>query len=294
MSYESVDFFVADTTPQKLPIAGVTVKVLSQNGTIVFDQKVTDANGQASFMLPSGATYQARFYKQSVTFTIPQYFEVLEAPATNAFNVSGILIAPPISLDARLCVAYGYFRTVTGAPAECTEIHIVSEFDPLLLDGAAVTTERVIVTTDKNGYVQVPLIRNGQYRVTVAGFEDIQRIITVPDAFNVNLPDLLFPVVGSITFDPPPPFALLVGQDLVLSPLVVATDGEELGISSGDVIWSMDDESVAAFYLEPPNIRLRGVGAGTTQFRAVRANNSIIRYPDPGILGVPVTIVVTP
>lgn len=294
MSYESVDFFVADTTPQKLPIVGVTVKILSQDGSLIFDQKVTDADGQATFMLPSGATYQARYYKQAVTFSIPQYFDVLEAPLTNQFNVSGVLIAPPISLDPRLCVAFGYFRTVTGAPAAFTDIHIISRFDPLLLDGSAVTTERVIVTTDKSGYVQVPLIRHGQYTVTVAGFEDVQRVITVPDAFNVSLPDLLFPVVGSITFDPPPPFALTVGQELVLSPLIVATDGEELGVSSGDVIWSMDDESIAAFYIEPPNIRFRGVGPGTTQFRAVRANNSIIRYPDPGILGVPVSIVVTP
>jgi len=294
VSYESVDFFIADTTPQKLPIAGVTVKILSQNGAIIFDQKTTNTSGQAAFMLPSDATYQARFYKQGVSFSIPQYFEVLASPSTNAFNIAGTLVAPPVSLDSRLCVAYGFFRTVTGAPAECTQIHIVSIFDPLLLDGAAVTTERVIVTTEKNGYVQVTLIRNGKYTVTVAGFENIQRVITVPDAFNVSLPDLLFPVVGSITFDPAAPFTLAVGQELTLSPLVVATDGEELGVSSGDVIWSMDDQAVAAFYLEPPIIRIRGISPGTTQLRAVRANNSIIRYPDPGILGVPASITVTP
>jgi len=296
MGYEPVDFYFSDSSPQALPVSGVVVKVYSSDGLVFFSQQTSNTNGVASFLLPAGSTYQARFFKLQASIRNPQSFEVIEAPVapvSNDFNITVDLLAPPTVPDQRLCVCHGFFRTVTGAPAKNLSIHIVSEFNPLLLEGSAVMTEREIVRTDDRGYVQVSLIRYGQYRVTVEGMEDVQRLISVPDAPNVNLPDLLFPVVGGIIFDPTPPYVLAVDESVTVTPLILATNGEELDLTSGDIIWSIDDESVAAFYLEPPNIRFRGVGPGTTQFKAVRANNSIVRIPDPGILGVPVTITVS-
>jgi len=293
MSVESVDFYLVDNTPFAAPISGVVVKVYSQDGKQVFGQQTTDANGLAAFLLPSDTTFQVRFYKQQVNIKNPQFIQVLEAPATNAFTVVGEPFQAPTSTDPRLCMCYGFFRTVAGGPAQNLDCHIIAQFNPLLLDGAGVLTERVIERTDEHGYLQVPLIRNGQYLVTIQGFEDVQRVISVPDALNANLPDLLFPVVGAVTFDPVGPFTIQVGVDFVTTPTVVATDGEILaGVAGGDVQWSTDDPTIAAVIPSATTLTLRGFKPGTTNLRAVRFNTSIVRYPDPGIQGVPLAITV--
>lgn len=293
MSNEPVNVYLVDNTLAASPIAGVVVKVFSQNGATVIGQQITDGTGLAAFLLPSGVTYQLRFYKQQVNVKNPQYITVLAAPATNNFTVVGELFSPPVSTDPRLCMCYGFFRTIYGGPAQNLDCHFIAQFKPLLLEGAGVLTERAIERTDANGYMQIPLIRNGQYLVTIQGFEDVQRVISVPDALNANLPDLLFPVVGTVVFNPVGPFVVAVGADVVTTPTVMATDGQILeGVAGSDVQWSVDDPTIAAVIPSATTLTLRGLSSGTTNLRATRLNTSIVRYPDPGILGVPVVITV--
>ena len=293
MSFEPVDFYVVDTTPLALPIPGTVVKVYSQDGKQVFGQQTTDVNGVSSFMLPSDIPLQVRFYKQQVLIKNPQYLTVLQAPLTNSFTITGELFTLPASTDPRLCMCYGFFRNIAGAPASNLDIQIIAIFDPLLLDGAGVLTERVTVRTDSKGYVEVPLIRNGQYGVVMEGFEDKTRTISVPDQLNVNLPDLIFPVVGSVSFDPPGPYSIPLGSSLTITPTVMATDGENLGLGTADVTWTADDQSIVSVSPIPPStLILAGRVRGSTVLRATRNNRTIIRIPDPGILGnlVPITI----
>lgn len=294
MGYEPVDFVVKDSSPLHNPVEAVLVKVFSEDGRLVFDQSQTDASGHVGFLLASGFTYQARFFKRNVSFTNPRLFEVLAAPETNLFDIPAQIATPPAPTDPRLCTAYGYFRTGTGAPASGVDVHFIPKFKPLLLDGSAVLTERAIIRTDDAGYGQINLIRLGQYDVTVQGFEDYTQKITVPDAPNVNLPDLLFPVVASVAFDPPAPYALAVGAELVLSPTVVATDGEVLGGTAlGDVVWGSSDRAVLAVMPAGDKITLRGLAPGSASILATRADYSIIRYPDLPISGQPAMVTVT-
>lgn len=287
MSFETVDFFVNDTSPSALPVAGVVVKVLSQDGKLTYSQATTDSSGHAGFLLPSGIPMQVRTYKFGVGFTNPQLFTVLPSPLapgqTNSFNIVATLLTPPVPTDARLCTAFGFFRDVTGAPQANVEIHIIAKFDPVWLEGAGVLKERVIVRTDDNGYVQVNLIRNGQYDCTIQGEEDITRHISVPDAVNVNLPDLIFPIVSQIVLVPPGPFTVPHGTELAVQMTVYGSDGENLGIGVGDIMVSTSDNSVLGYTFSPGGLVLIGIAPGTAQLNIKRADCSIVHVPDPGI-----------
>jgi hypothetical protein len=294
MGYETIDFYIKDSSPLHKPVSAVLVKVFSEDGRLFHTQAQTDVEGHAGFLLAAGFTYQVRFYKQQVSFTNPLFFEALAPPSPNVFDIPAELVTPPTASDPRLCTAYGFFRTLTGAQASNVGIHFIAKFKPLLLDGAGVLTERVLVRTDEEGYAQVNLIRCGQYDVTLQGFEDYVHKITVPDAPNVNLPDLLFPVVASVVFEPAPPYDLPVGTDIQVSPTIVATDGEVLvGLAMDDVVWSSSNKAVLDVLPVGQKVTLRGVGAGVASIQVKRANYSIIRYPDLPISGQPALVTVS-
>ena len=303
MSYESVDVYVLDSTPQQNPLVGVVVKVLSQDGTQTFTTGTTDTAGHVGFMLPSnppdGTVYQLRAYRFGTSFTLPQFITVLSDPlppgVLNAFNMTGTLVQPPHANDIRLCVASGYFRDMTGAPQRGLQIHFIGKFDPLWVDGSAVLKERVVITSDKRGYTQVSLFRNAQYNVTIQGEEDITRVITVPDQNNVNMADLIFPIVQEVVLDPPPPYSIAAGASLVVGIQVIASDGQNLGTAPGDVMYSTTDQGVVGFTLNP---RLRQITVqaglpGTAQIVLKRANRSIVHLPYAPIAGQPINVTVT-
>jgi hypothetical protein len=297
VSFEAVDFYVNDSTPSANPVAGVVVKILSQNGSQVFSQVTTDASGHAGFLLPSGATYQARFYKFAVSFTNPQLFTVYPSPLapgqSNAFTVIATLITPPVPTDARLCTAFGYFRDVTGAPQAYVEIHIIAEFDPVWVEGAAVVKERVIIRTDENGYVQVNLFRCGHYLCTIQGEEDVTRKLVVPDAPNVNLPDLIFPIVSQIVLNPPGPFTVPHGTEQTVQMTVYGSDGENLRQGIGDILIHSSDPTILSWSLSHAGLIIIGIAPGQAQLTVKRANRSIVHIPDPGISGQPILVTVT-
>lgn len=298
MSYEAVDFYIKDTTPSRSPLAGVVVKVFSQDGRLVYAQSTTDADGHVGFLLQSGITYQTRFYKFQVGFTNPQFFTVLPAPLppgqSNVFDVKAEVLVPPTPLDARLCTAYGYFRDITGAPQSNVDIHFIAQFNPVWLDGAAVLKERVIIRTDEKGYAQVNLIRNGQYSVTIQGEEDVLRTISVPDAPNVNLADLIFPVVEKIVLNPPGPYTIRVGQELTVAVQVLASDGQNLGTGRGDVMYASSNPDVLSYTCSPVALTLIGVAPGTAALQVTRTDQSIVHIPDAGIQGQPLVVTVRP
>lgn len=293
MSYEPVDIYLLDRTALANPVPGVVVKVLNQQGTLIFGQALTDASGKASFLLPSDAAYQLRFFKQQVNFTNPLFISVQQAPTLNSFNILCEPFTPPISTDPRLCIASGFFRRPDGSPAANVDIHFIAKFDPVLLDGDAVLVERVIIRTDKTGYAQVSLIRFAQYDTTIEGFEDCNRIINVPDLATVNLPDLLFPTVAQITFSPAPPFNVPLNDILLVTPTVVTSDGRVLdGTATGDVNWSSSDLNTLGIAVGPTQITLIGVAAGSANLQATRGDQTIVKIPDSGITGVPAPAVV--
>jgi hypothetical protein len=280
----------------------VVGKVFSVDGLTTYTTGTSDAVGHLSFLLEEGS-YQIRFFRQHASFSallfdvqpghrIRTSFKGFRGP--NTFDVTGSILTPPTVNDPRLCVANGFFRAANGGKAPDLDIHFIAKFRPLLLDGDAVLTERVVCRTDANGYMQANLIRNGQYDVLIEGLSNITRTIYVPDAPNVNLPDLLFPVVHSVTFSPPGPYSLLVGDSLFLTPTIRVSDGRTLpGIGYDDVAWASSDTNVVCLAISPTRIELRAQAPGTATVTLTPFDTSIVRYPDPGVLGVPFTVTVS-
>jgi len=288
MPYLPVDLYVTNAGD---PVSGVILRVYSQDGTVLYTQDVSDSVGHVGFLLPSEMSpFQCRFYKASFTFENPLYITISETDP-NTFDVEAETVELPMPSDIRLCAAFGFFRDITGRPLRGARIHFVPCFLPLTLDGSLVTTGNVTVTTDEQGYAKVELLRNGQYIATIYGQEDYVRKVSVPDLTRISLPDLLLPLISEIVFTPALPATLVAGgPDVVFDVSLLLTDGNA-GIFA-DVAWSSSDPNVLAVLPAGDTLTLRPLSVGTAEVEAVRQDNSIIRIPDPGIVGVPVTVTV--
>jgi hypothetical protein len=293
MSFESVDVYVKDSTPAEDPIEGVLVRVFNQAGSTFFTQSTTDSDGHVGFTLET-LTYSIRLYKLHVGFQQPQTLQVLASPAVNTFDVSGEVFVLPIATDPRLCKCSGYFRDVSGAPKAFLDIHFIACFDPILLDGDGIVTERQAIRTDENGYASIDLIRNAQYNVFLQEFEDQPREIVVPDRSSVNLPDLIYAVVDEVVLDPVAPYAMLVGEQLTVTPTVLTSSYVELtGTAMRDVSWSSSDEAVLSVQPDSDVLTLTARSAGTAQVQAERRDQTIIRIPNTPIVGLPADVTVS-
>src|SRR4051812_14513439 len=107
MGYEAVDFYVKSTATGNAPVAGVVVKVLSENGALVYGQQTTDADGKASFFWPKESPYRPPFYKFSWRFAPPKLFQPVDGGPT-VFDPAPPSVEPPVPTDDRLCTAYGF------------------------------------------------------------------------------------------------------------------------------------------------------------------------------------------
>lgn len=290
MSIESVDILVVDTTLGANPLEGVTVKILTEDGTSVVAQPVTDVNGLVTQLLSTGI-YQVRFFKFGVTFTT-QLIEILPA-VVNQFKIRGEVYTYPQSTDTRICIASGFFRTPSGGLAKGVDVHFIAKFNPLLLEDAAIMPERVTQRTNKEGYMEVPLIRFGQYEATVEGMEDYLRVVCVPDAPAVNIGNLLFPVVDTINFDEVGPYTAAVGDELTLTPHIFSSDLNEITNLVSDVSWTTSDPSLTVV-ANATTLTVKGTVAGVYELIATRRDTSIVRIPNTPIQGVPLTITITP
>jgi len=277
------------------PIAGVVVRVFDTSGVSFITSVITDIDGIADVTLVTGTSYKTRFFKEKVSFVQPQAMAVLDAPAVNEFNVVGHVYSPPEALHPRMCCCSGYFKGPDNAAMRHAAIHFIPKFDPLLFEGDAMLKERVVRYTDDDGFARADLVRFGQYEVTIEGLEDQQRVITIPDAPRVNLPDLLFAVVDRIEFDPPGPWTLAVGvlSEITVIPTVHTSDGRVLpGSAIEDVQWRAADDTILCVQPTPTTLVLRGLAPGVTQLTPLRQDQSIVRIPNPPIQGTPIDVTV--
>lgn len=292
MSFETVEVVVR--TPIGDPLEGVLVKIYDPTGTTFYTQAMTDSSGVADFLLET-LSYTMRFYKFQVGFLQPQSFPVLAPPATNVFEVVGEVFIPPVATDPRLCRCSGFFRNLDGSPKQFLDIHFIHQFDPILLDAAAVIADERHLRTDEKGYASIDLIRGAEYAARVEAIDgNWLRDIRVPDLSSCNLPDLLLPVVKRINFSPEGSYSIAKGDTLMVTPTVYDSVGVTLvGSAPYDVKWSSSDPTVLLVEANQNTLTLRGNAVGSAQLLATRRDLSIIKIPDVPILGLPVDVTVT-
>ena len=294
MSLQAVDIYVVDNTGAHRPVAGMVVRIYDSSNVHFLTQENTDAAGHAGFTLDTG-DYNLRFFKFGAQVSQPLRIVVLEPTSVfltpNEFEVYATIFVHPTATDARLCRASGYFRDITGAAHPYLDIHFIGQFDPILLEGAAVVSERRSIRTDKDGFACIDLIRGACYTAMLEGFEDVERQVLVPDAPSTNLPDVLFPVVREIAFDVLSPVVLTVGGTVDVTPTVLTSSGVPLpGTATSDVLWSSSDESIFSVNSDGTVLTLRGLASGSAGLLAERLNKTIIQVPDVGIVGVPLAV----
>lgn len=295
--YEAVDVLVKDQ--DQLPVEGAVVRFYTANGSRVICQHTTDAAGQVHLLLPSPQVVEVRVYKFSYSFT-RVLLSIQDAPVTNTFVIEGSHFIWPESKDARLCIASGFFRDVSGAPKSYQDLQFIADFSPFVLEGSAVVNERVAGRTDVNGYIEVSLIRHAIYAVTMEGFEDVVCRITVPDRSSVNLPYLLFPrvhqvVTGGSTSVTVPPVSVAKGSQVTLPLKVLTTDGRVLDNISTDVVWTIEDTTIATIASRTESqLVIYGAARGTTRLLGARtcakSGSPPVYYPDTPIVGLPIGV----
>ena len=308
MALETVDILIESDDTIPVPIDGVVVRVYDATGTTLLTSGTTGAPaavGHVEFTLngepaPTPDTYQLRFFYLGATIPSPQSIEVYSPPAgsptgTNNFKVVASLLTLPTATDPLLCRASGYIRDASGRPKKGIDIAFIPIFNPLVVENQAILGERVEVRTNKDGYVEVDLFRNGCYQATVESQENIQRQVVVPDRSSVNISNLLFPIVVEVVYDTLPPYALNVGDVLILKPTVTASNFQVLtGAAVEDVLYASGDDSVVVVDTQNiDEVTIRALAPGTTTIEATRRDSSIVYVPDPGITGGSAAVTVT-
>jgi len=319
MASETVKIYVKDQNDD--PIVGVLVRVFDAAGATFISQDYTvldSGRAVADFTLNGGGpiSYTIRLSMTGVAFDgalgdsskSPQLITVYSPPGaspsgTNYFEVVGQTFDIPVAVDPRLCRASGFFRDSAGRPLASLDITIINQFKPALVDGYGVLGSKLDLRTDLDGYAVVDLYRGGEYRALVQSVEapeasDIgslifERHIVVPDRSSVSLIDLLFPIVTNIVWDPTT-LTVATGEILDVYPTASCSDGQVLAnVACEDVVYTTEDESIAAVSAQWDKIVILGISPGTTNLIATRKDQTIVSIPSVSIVGSPIAITVT-
>jgi len=304
MPLETVEITVQDDQVVPQLVDDVVVRVFDQTGALLLTEGTTGSvdPGKVQFTLDGDVPpeiYQLRFYINGGAINSPQYIQVYSPavsappPHANAFLITASMFELPTATNPRLCRVSGYVWGPDGRPRRGVDIAFIPCFRPLVVDGIGILGERVNCKTDKNGYVQVDLLRDGIYGATVESHENVSRQVVVPDRSSVNIMHLLFPVVVSVDVGVVSVISTIVGGSITLTPTIVASDYRTLcSPASEDVQYAVDDPSIASVVVNQNNIVINGLAPGTTSLRITRKDSSIVYIPDPGIDGavVPITV----
>lgn len=320
MAVETVKFYLTDQNTD--PILGVLVRVFDATGATLITQDTTvDVAGDAVAEVSIDGDdppiqYTIRMSKTGVAFDgslgddskSPQLIEVYSPPAAaptgkNDFDIRGETFTMPVATDPRLCRASGFFKDAAGRPLAGLDMSLMNQFKPAIVDGYGVLGSKIELRTDQDGYAQVDLYRNGEYRAMVQSLQAAEadptgaivfdREIVVPDRSSISLVDLLFPVVKEITWVPAS-VVLAAGATFELVPTVVASDYRVLvGTACEDVLYEIADSDIAIVSVEEDKLVITGVAPGTTELVATRRDQSIVFIPYAGITGSPLSITVT-
>jgi hypothetical protein len=267
--------------------------------------------------------YTARFSKVGVAFDgsagdiskSPQKFDVwtpasASPTGTNDFDIKGQTFVIPVATNPRLCRCSGFFRDLAGRPLAGLDIKFINDFMPAIVDGEAVLGEALAARTDKDGYIQLDMYRNGHYMAWVDSVNTVKdspvgtasvdsigfnRLIVVPDQASFNLVHMLFPIVKMVVFTPAV-ITVAVDDFEDLVPVLTATDGRTLkGFADQDVIYEIVDPLIAAIrYVDDgETLQIVGLSPGTTTLTVTRKDQTVVSIPDTPISGQPITITVT-
>ena len=208
--YSNVSLYALDAqTGESLSNAVMKVLSVSSPATVVTVETANEL-GRVDLLLPLG-DYDVRLFHPGTTFGGAKRIRVVGE--VDSFDLKGRRVHPMDALDPNICVVHGFFRHPNGRPYRNLDVHVIPEFTPILVQGAAVVGGPVIVRTDEQGWVRLDMFRGTVYTIEVEGYDHGRKSVYIPDAPQWNLPDLLFPRITSLRFASlPSPVQLQVGE----------------------------------------------------------------------------------
>lgn len=202
MSLVATTITITDNAiPTGVALAGIVVRVYNADGTVFITEGDTDENGVLIMELEDGFVYWVRFYGSGYRFNPRLTISVDSGESSNAFAVEGIdLTVRPPATDPNLCRVSGMVLNAAGCAAPGVTFEFVMTGKPRVVGGRVMVSRKVIVRSDADGDVDVDLVRNGIYDVMVEGHDDEVFRIKVPDYAYVDITDLIWPYVASVSF----------------------------------------------------------------------------------------------
>lgn len=306
MPLEVVDVLVRDVAVPNDPISDVVVRVYDSTGSALVTSGTTDADGEVSFLLDgdvSPTRYQLRTFKQGIAIPQPKLVDIYSpasgsSTGTNSFRLDAEVLTLPTSANPDLCRLSGYIKDPAGRPKRGLDIHFIHRFKPLVVgegDAAVgVFGERIAVRSDKDGYIEVDLWRNGAYRAIVESHENEGRSVWVPDLAAANINLVLFPRVYGVVFDPVGPWSIAVGEELVVGVQTQLTSGYVIdGTAAEDLLYSVSPGSVAvSMEVRDAHLVFRGLAPGAATLSIDRVVQNLAYEPDLDVIGDGTTITV--
>lgn len=317
MAAETVRVYTVDQSDDALE--GVLVRFFDSGDSFVTQQysSIVGADAYAEVTLDGDdppIEYTIRLSKTGVAFDgqlgddskTPQSIEIYSPAAgapsgTNNFTVQGQTFVRPVATDPRLCRCSGFFYDHSGRPLQGVDIHFSAlcfnesqpPLTPMIVDGIAIMSDKIIARTDSNGYLEIDLYRGGHYSALVQSFEHTRVAIQIPDLPSANIVDVLFPVVEEISFSPDP-LTVAVDAYVDVDLTIVSSDGRTLDPLDRDVTFTSSDTGVASIQLtDEGKLRVYGVNAGTTTITASRADTSIVSIPTQPEVYTPLSVTVS-
>lgn len=192
---------VDDSIPSGLALEGVLVRIYSEDGTTFITEASTDVDGRLTLDLPDLTAYWVRFFKVGYAFDSRATISV-DGALLNSFDVVGRNLSTHLpATSPNLCRASGYLVNGSGVPSANVTMYFMLTGKPRVVSGRAMLPSKIYATTDKRGYFEVELVRNGVYDTWAAGSDDTIYRVVVPDYPSIDITDLLFPEMAVLSLE---------------------------------------------------------------------------------------------
>ena len=222
----AIVLYIFDNLNPINPLQSVTVRLYNQAGDVFVTQLITGSDGIVATDVPDG-TYWVRFYKQGYYFP-SKLLIVVDNTETNEWIITGsdLTELPPSRADG-ICRVSGYIIDAQGAPSYLPIITFMAPVDKRIMGRNIIGTEKAITQPNKDGYVEIELIQDLIYNVTMASISDEVIKVKVPKKQACNITDLLYPM-GKLLSSLQTSITITVGEDTDLPVSLGSSSGIEI------------------------------------------------------------------
>jgi len=277
--------FLDDDTPAN-PLAGVVAN-FTQGGTLIVSA-TSAANGEATVSIPAGVYNIIVSYPGIYGYSVTNPYQITVVTNNETYDIELGLFVHPVA-TGMYCRCSGHFLDSAGATITDAYIYFQPDDIPLRYGNAGtfpLTAECQIT----DGYGSIDLIRGGVYWVMIPGLKDRYRV-TIPDSAWASLPDVVFPIVYSVSFDPAS-VTFDTGDTATVAVTVTYRSGLELSGTDLGADWPItfasDDIDVVTIAGDVNgNIVASATGAGSATISATRCtiDDPVYFYAEPGVVG---------